>query len=64
MKLTIPDTEGEVVLDLEGLDFIDHSGVRAVAEHERRMRERGVTLTLRGESGSFMRLSDLLGAES
>ena len=62
LELTIPDTEGEVVLDLEGLDFIDHSGVRAVAEHERRMRERGVTLTLRGESDLFRRLSDLLGA--
>jgi len=64
LELTIPGTEGEVVLDLEGLDFIDHSGVRAVAEHERRMRERGVTLTLRGESGLFRRLSDLLGAEA
>ncbi len=64
LELTIPDTEGEVVLDLEGLDFIDHSGVRAVAEHERRMRERGVTLTVRGEPGLFQRLSNLLGAES
>jgi anti-anti-sigma factor len=64
LELTIPDVEGEVVLDLEGLDFIDHSGVRAVAEHERRMRERGVTLTLRGESGLFRRLSDLLEAEA
>jgi anti-anti-sigma factor len=64
LELTIPYTKGDVVLDLEGLDFIDHSGVRAVAEHERRLRERGVSLTLRGESGLFRRLSDLLGAES
>ena len=64
LELTIPDTEDEVVLDLEGLDFIDHSGVRVVAELERRMRERGVTLTVRGESGLYRRLSELLGAES
>jgi anti-anti-sigma factor len=62
LELTLPDTEGEVVLDLEGLDFIDHSGVRAVAEHRQRMRERGVHVTLRGESATFRRLSDLLGA--
>jgi anti-anti-sigma factor len=64
LEMTIPVTEGEVVLDLAGLDFIDHSGVRAVAELERRMCEHGATLTLRGESGLFRRLSDLLGAES
>ena len=64
LELTIPDTEGEVVLDLDGLDFIDHSGVRAVAEHEQRMRERGAQLILRGESAIFQRLSDLLEAES
>lgn len=64
LELTIPDTEGEVVLDLEGLDFIDHSGVRVVAEHRQRMRERGAQLSLRGESAIFRRLSDLLGAET
>jgi anti-anti-sigma factor len=64
LELAIPDAEGEVVLDLEGLDFIDHSGVHAVAQHGRRMRERGAQLTLRGESVMFRRLSDLLGAET
>lgn len=64
LELTIPDIEGEVVLDLAGLDFIDHSGVRVVAEHRQRMRERGAQLTLRGESAIFRRLSDLLGAET
>ena len=64
LELTIPDTDGGVVLDLAGLDFIDHSGVRVVAEHRQRMRERGAQLTLRGESAIFRRLSDLLGAET
>ena len=64
LEMTIPDAEGEVILDLEGIDFIDHSGVRAVAEHERRMRERGAQLTLRGAPDIFLRLSDLLEAES
>ena len=64
LELTIPDSEGEVVLDLEGLDFIDHSGVHVVAQYGRRMRERGARMTLRGESVMFRRLSDLLGAET
>jgi anti-anti-sigma factor len=64
LELTIPDAEGEVVLDLQGLGFIDHSGVLAVAEHRRRMHERGARLTLRGESPLFRRLSNLLEAET
>ena len=63
LALTIPDAEGEVVLDLEDLDFIDHSGVHAMVQHRTHMRERGAQLTLRGESAMFRRLSDLLGVE-
>lgn len=61
LELTLPDTEGEFVLDLEGLDFIDHSGVLVVTDHRQRMRDRGAQLTLRGEGAMFQRLSDLLG---
>jgi anti-anti-sigma factor len=64
LELTIPDTEGEVVLDLDGLEFIDHSGVRAVKEHRRRMSERGAQLTLRGEPAIFRRISELLESET
>ena len=59
----MPDAEGEVVLDLAGLEFIDHSGVRVVAEFGQRMRERGAQLTLRGEPAIFRRLSGLLDAK-
>lgn len=63
LELTIPDTDGEVALDLSSLDFIDHAGVRVIVDFERRMHERGARLTLRGEPAIFRRLADLLDTE-
>jgi anti-anti-sigma factor len=55
-------TDGDdVVLDLSGLQFVDHHGLRVIYEHVRRARAAGGDLTLRGESATFRRLTDLLG---
>jgi anti-anti-sigma factor len=56
--------EGDpLVLDVEGLTFIDHSGMRVIQRHARRIRQDGNRLVVRGRSPVFRRLSDLLGAE-
>ncbi|HSV39459.1 MAG TPA: MEDS domain-containing protein [Nocardioidaceae bacterium] len=52
-----------LVLDVEGLTFIDHTGMRAIQRHARRIRQDGGKLVVRGHSPVFRRLSDLLGAE-
>jgi anti-anti-sigma regulatory factor len=48
------------VLDLTGLTFIDHTGMRAIVEHSRRLRADGRSLIVRGEPAVYRRLADLL----
>ncbi len=51
-----------VVLDLAGLEFVDHRGVLAVESYSRRVADQGGEVRLRRTPPLFRRLSDLLGA--
>jgi ABC-type transporter Mla MlaB component len=53
--------EGELELDLSELGFIDHHGVLALAEHQRRLAQHGVKLTIRGAPSWVRRICDVLG---
>jgi anti-anti-sigma regulatory factor len=49
------------VLDLDGLTFIEHTGVFALHEYAQGVRAQGLDLTIRGGPSSLHRLADLLG---
>jgi anti-anti-sigma regulatory factor len=55
-----PQDDGEVVLDLSGLGFVDHHGVMALVEHARKFRSHD---TLRFQNVPFpvVRLCDVMG---
>jgi ABC-type transporter Mla MlaB component len=60
--LTLTDwNEGELELDLSEAGFIDHHGVLALAEHQRRLAGQGVKLTIRGTPSWVRRICDVLG---
>jgi anti-anti-sigma regulatory factor len=49
------------VLDLDGLTFIEHTGVYALHEYAQAVRAQGLDLTIRGGPSSLQRLANLLG---
>lgn len=51
----------DLVLDLDELTFIEHTGLRALREYADRAREQGTRLTIRGGPPTLHRLTDLLG---
>jgi anti-anti-sigma regulatory factor len=52
---------GDVVLDLGGLDFIEHVGVMTIEQHAHRLSETGRRLSLRDEPALYTRISEILG---
>jgi anti-anti-sigma factor len=54
---------GDFVLELDGLEFIDHNGLLAIADHAHALRQSGRKVQLRGTPPSFDRLTDLLAVE-
>jgi anti-anti-sigma regulatory factor len=54
---------GDLVLELDELEFIDHHGLMALEEHARTLASEGRAVHLRGAPPSFDRLSDLLEIE-
>jgi ABC-type transporter Mla MlaB component len=52
--------DGDLVIELDDLEFIDHHGVLAVADHARALADDGRALRLRGAPRSFDRLNTLL----
>ena len=52
---------GDLVLELDELEFIDQHGVLAIAEHARALSREGRGIEFRGAPRSFDRLSALLG---
>ena len=52
---------GDVVLDLGGLDFIEHVGIMTIAQHARRLSDTDRGLSLRNEPPLYDRISKLLG---
>lgn len=57
-------TEGDVVVDLSGVDFIDSSGLRALIGAKQQIDERGCTLELRSPSPAVTRLFELSSVDS
>lgn len=50
----------DLVLELDQLDFIDHHGLLAIADHAETLARKGQRVQLRGAPPSFDKLSDLL----
>jgi anti-anti-sigma regulatory factor len=59
LRLASP-TEGPLVLELDELEFIDHHGVLAIAEHAEELTRTGRWMSVRGAPPSFDRLSELM----
>jgi anti-anti-sigma factor len=57
----IADDPGELVLDLDGLTFIDSAGLRAIIVIERMARDRNVALTITSPAGPVADLLELTG---
>ena len=62
LALATPPT-GDLVLELDELEFIDHHGVLAVADRARALAREGRSVQLRGAPRAFDRLSELLEVE-
>jgi anti-anti-sigma regulatory factor len=60
LRLASPP-RGDLVLELDELDFIDHHGVLALADHGRELESQGRSLTALGAPREFDRLAQLLG---
>jgi len=58
------EEQGDVVLDLSGVSFIDSSGLRTLLDAARRADERGNTLTLRQAGPEVRRLLEITGTTS
>ena len=52
---------GNLILELDELEFIDHHGMFALAEHARRLELDGRSMTTLGTPREFDRLAELLG---
>jgi anti-anti-sigma regulatory factor len=50
----------DLVLELDQLEFIDHHGLLAIADHAEALARKGQRVQLRGAPPSFDKLSDLL----
>lgn len=53
--------DGDRILDLEGLTFIEHTGVRALHAYAEDVRAQGRSLTVRGGPRSLQRIAAVLG---
>jgi anti-anti-sigma regulatory factor len=62
LRLASPP-EGPLVLELDELDFIDHHGVFAIADHAEELTRSGRWMSVRGAPPSFDRLVELLRVE-
>lgn len=62
LEATLP-AEGELVLELDELDFIDHHGVMAIADVARKFQSTGREVRFLGAPRSFDRLTNLLEVE-
>ena len=58
------EEQGDVVLDLSGVSFIDSSGLRTLLDAARRAEEREGTLTLRKAGPEVRRLLEITGTTS
>lgn len=63
LLLAAAPIDGELVLELDELEFIDHHGVLAIAEVARALEHDGRSLRFLGAPRSFDRLTDLLEVE-
>jgi anti-anti-sigma regulatory factor len=57
---TVTPASGDLVLELDELEFIDHRGVLAIEDHSHALAREGRAIQLRGAPPSFDRLTELL----
>ena len=62
LRLASPP-EGPLVLELDELEFIDHHGVMAIADHAEDLTRSGRWMSVRGAPPSFDRLVELMRVE-
>lgn len=63
LLVAVAPPEGELVLELDELNFIDHHGVMAIAEVAHALRRTGRSVRFLGAPRSFDRLTELLEVE-
>ncbi|MDW3216116.1 MAG: STAS domain-containing protein [Ilumatobacteraceae bacterium] len=59
----IAEREGDVVIDVAGVAFIDSSGIRALIASQQAVEAQGATLTIRNPSPAVLRLFQLSSLE-
>lgn len=59
----IDEREGDVVIDVAGVEFIDSSGIRALIAAQQALEARASTLTIRNPSPAVLRLFQLSSLE-
>mgnify|MGYP003117098862 CR=1 FL=1 len=59
----IGEREGDVVIDVAGVSFIDSSGIRALIASQQAVEARPATLTIRNPSPAVLRLFQLSSLE-
>lgn len=64
-RITVVVEQGcvEVVLQCEGLEFIDSSGLSVLITHHKRLRERGGELVIESPAAPVRRLFDISGLD-
>lgn len=58
---SVEQNDGDLVLDLGQLSFIDSTGLRTVLDHTRRQEAAGARLVIRACSDAVLRVLDLSG---
>lgn len=57
----LPDGDGDIVLDVAGIEFIDSSGLRVLVEANQRAAAAGRRLVIRTPSAAVTRLLEISG---
>lgn len=64
LKQRLDEADGDVVVDLSGVEFIDSSGLRVLIGTQQALEADGRSLTLRSPSRSVQRLFELSSVDS
>ena len=64
LKEQLDGAEGDVVVDLSGVEFIDSSGLRVLIGAQQELEAKGASLVLRSPSRAVQRLFELSSVDS
>ena len=64
LRVALADSSGDVVLDLDGVTFMDSSGLQCVIDATRHLRANDGDLTLRRPGPAVRRLIEITGLDT